>query len=151
MTLHSLQMKACRHFLGSHHRGGCQRINTKHIKRRIRPRGCFLLLRPWCPLTLVEMLNTMPPRRNVLSFARAHFRRLIRNPVVLWFTGIIFVTLVVIMIMILLLNIDVAGVDDLLADISRNVTGVCDGFRLHWISRLIVTDRNPRTHLSPRP
>jgi len=75
------------------------------------------------------MLNTMLPRRNILNYLRARFRRFIQNPVVLWFTGTIFVTLVVIMIMILLLNIDVAGVDDLLADIPHNVTGVCYGSR----------------------
>ena len=79
------------------------------------------------------MLNTIPPPRNMLDFARARFRRFIRNPVVLWFIGIVFATLVAIM-MILLLNIGVAGVDDLLADIPRNVTGVCDGSRWHWIS-----------------
>lgn len=80
------------------------------------------------------MLNVMQPLPNVLDFMCARFRRLIRNRVVLWFTGIIFVILVAIMIMILLVNNDVVGVDDLLADIPHDVTGVCDSFRRHRIS-----------------
>ena len=67
----------------------------------------------------------MQSRRNVLDFMRARFRRLIRNPVVVWFVGIVFAILVIIM-LILLLNIDVSSVDDLLADIPLDVTGVCD-------------------------
>lgn len=107
--------------------------------------GCFLLLRPF-----VKMLNTIQPRRRVLAFVRARIRRFLLNPVVVWFAGIIFVTLMAIMIMILLLNIDVAGVDDLLAGIPHDVTGVCDGSRWFCVYWLIITDRNPRTHLSPR-
>jgi len=87
------------------------------------------LFPPPSPSTLVEILNTMRPQPNVLDNMRARFRQIIQNPVVLWFTGIIFVTLVVIMIMILLVNNDVVGVDDLLADIPHDVTGVCDGSR----------------------
>lgn len=68
-------------------------------------------------------------RRSALDFARARFRRFIRNPVVVWFTGIILAVLLAIMLMILLLNIDVVGVDDLFADIPLDVTGVCDGSR----------------------
>lgn len=78
---------------------------------------------------MAEVLNTTQSRRRVIDFIRARFRRFIRNPVVVWFVGIIFAILVVIMLMILLLNIDVTGVDDLLADIPLDVTGVCDGFR----------------------
>lgn len=68
----------------------------------------------------------MQSRRNILNFIRARFKRFIRNPVVVWFAGVVFAILVVIMLLILLLNIDVTGVDDLLADIPLNVTGVRD-------------------------
>lgn len=70
----------------------------------------------------------MYSRRRALAFMRARSRRFIRNPVVAWFAGIIFAILVVIMLMILLLNIDVVGVDDLFAAIPLNTTGVCDCF-----------------------
>lgn len=73
-----------------------------------------------------ERLNTVQSWRSVHGFVRARFRRFIRNPVVVWFAGIIFAILIIIMLMILLLNIDVVGVDDLLADIPLDVTGVCD-------------------------
>ena len=97
------------------------------------------------------MLNAVQlHRRRTVVFIRARFRRFIRNPVVVWFAGIILAVLIVIMLMILLLNIDVVGVDDLLADIPHDVTGVRDGFRLLWISRLTMTDCDPRTHLQPR-
>lgn len=92
----------------------------------------------------------MKSRRGALSFVRARFRRFIRNPVVVWFAGIIFAILMVIMLMILLLNIDVSGVDDLLAEIPLNFTGVRDGSRWLWISLLTVTDCNHRAHLPPR-
>ena len=78
------------------------------------------------PSSSAGILNIMQSRRNVLDFMRARFRRLIRNPVVVWFVGIVFAILVIIMLMILLLNIDVIGVDDLLADIPLDVTGVFD-------------------------
>ena len=78
---------------------------------------------------MVKRLNTMQRRHNVPYFIRGRFRRLTRNPVVLWFAGIIFVTLIIIMLMLLLLNTEVVGVDDLLADIPRGVTGVCGGSR----------------------
>lgn len=68
----------------------------------------------------------MQSRRNILNFIRARFKRFIRNPVVVWFAGVVFAILLVIMLLILLLNIDVTGVDDLLADIPLNVTGVRD-------------------------
>ena len=79
------------------------------------------------PPTFAEMLNIMPQRRRrALDFLRARFRRFLLNPVVIWFAGIIFAILMVIMIMLLLLNIDVVGVDDLFADVPLHVTGVCD-------------------------
>lgn len=106
-----------------------------------------------CPShsTLAVTPNTMQPRRSVLDFVRARFRRLIRNPVVVWFAGIIFAILMIVMLMILLLNIDVTGVDDLLADIPLDVTGVRDCFRRFWIPWLTVIDRNHWAYLSPRP
>ncbi|KAF9645487.1 hypothetical protein BDM02DRAFT_3189684 [Thelephora ganbajun] len=72
----------------------------------------------------IRNADSVGSRRSVLDFVRARFRRFIRNPVVVWFAGIAVTILVVIMLMILLLNIGVVGVDDLLADIPLNVTGI---------------------------
>ena len=68
----------------------------------------------------------MQSRGRVLNFTLGRSKRLIRSPVVLWFSGIIFAILMIIMLMILLLNIDVTGLDDLLADIPLYTTGVRD-------------------------
>ena len=68
----------------------------------------------------------MQSRGRVLNFTLGRFKRLIRSPVALWFSGIIFSILMIIMLMILLLNIDVTGLDDLLADIPLYATGVRD-------------------------
>jgi hypothetical protein len=95
------------------------------------------------------MLNIMRSRRSVLDLTRIRLRRLIRNRVVVWFVAIAFAVLLTIMIMILVLNNDVSGVDDLLAQIPLNVTGVCDIPRWLWIYLLTVTDRNHRAHLPP--
>jgi len=65
---------------------------------------------------------------------RARFRRFIRNPVIVWFAGIIFAVLMVYTLMILLLNIKVTGVDDLFANIPLDVTGVCGSSRWLQIS-----------------
>jgi len=73
----------------------------------------------------------MQSRRSVFDFMRARFRRFVRNPVIVWFAGIIFAVLVTIMLMILLLNINVVAVDDLFAEIPLNVTGVCGSSR--WL------------------
>lgn len=68
----------------------------------------------------------MQRRRNILNPMLGRLRRLTRNPVALWFAGIIFIVLMVIMLMLLLLNVGVLGLDDLLADIPLNTTGVRD-------------------------
>ena len=79
------------------------------------------------PSTLAEMLDIRPQRRRrAPDFLRARLRRFLLNPVVIWFVGILFAILMVITVMLLLLNIDVVSLDDLLADVPLNVTGVCD-------------------------
>jgi hypothetical protein len=96
-------------------------IDTGHIKDTGSVRVSVLF-----SSTLTEPLNTMQSRRSPLRFILGRFGRFLRSPVVLWFAGVIFVLLAVIMLMILLLNINVTGVDDLLAGIPLNTTGVRD-------------------------
>jgi hypothetical protein len=119
-------------------------VSARHIK------NAKLFWAISSPSTSVKMLNTVRSRRSALDWVRTRLRRLIRNRVVVWFACIVFAVLLIIMIMILLLNTDVSGVDDLLADIPLDVTGVRDILRWFWISLLIVTDRNHRAHLQPR-
>ena len=79
--------------------------------------------------SLGNMLHTMRLRCRVFKFMCARFRRFLRGPVAAGFVGVAFAILVTITLMILLLNVDVTGVDGLLADTPLSVAGVRDVYR----------------------
>lgn len=82
------------------------------------------------------MLNTTRLRHCVLGSRRARFRRSLGNPVTAFAVQVIIVS------MILLLNVDVAGVGDLLTGTLFSATGVCGVSRWVRIPWLIACCRS---------